>query len=91
MVYINIEDMIKNMTPQMLSNALGKMSKMLSPEQMQEVEKAIKGTNKGELDKKLNNLSTADLQAELSKNPNLAKQLASNPEIMKKINAMLKK
>lgn len=88
---MNIEDMIKNMSPQMLSNALGKMSKMLSPQQMQEVEKAIKGTNKGELDKKLNNLSTADLQAELQKNPNLAKQLANNPELMKKLNAMLKK
>lgn len=88
---MKIEDMVRNMSPQMLSNALSKMGKMLSPEQMKEVEKVIKSTNKGELDKKLNNLSTADLQAELQKNPALAKQLTNNPELMKKLNEMLKK
>ena len=50
---MNIEDMIKNMNPQMLSNALNKMNSILSPEQMAQVEKAIKTTDKGELNKKL--------------------------------------
>lgn len=88
---MNIEDMIKNMNPQMLSNALNKMNSILSPEQIAQVEKAIKSTDKGELNKKLNNLSTVDLQKELKSNPSLAKQMANNPELMNKINSIFKK
>ena len=88
---MNIEDMIKNMNPQMLSNALNKMNSILSPEQIAQVEKAIKSTDKGELNKKLNNLNTADLQKELKSNPALAKQMANNPELMNKINSIFKK
>lgn len=88
---MNLEDMIKNMNPQMLSNALSQMSNMLSPEQMKQVEKAIKTTDKGTLNQKLNSLNAADLQRELQNNPNLAKQLANNPELMKKINSVFKK
>ena len=83
--------MIKNMNPQMLSNALSQMGNMLSPEQLKQVEKAIKSTDKGTLNQKLNSLSTADLQRELQRNPNLAKQLANNPELMQKINGVFKK
>lgn len=88
---MNLEDMIKNMNPQMLSNALSQMSNMLSPEQLHQVEKAIKSTDKGTLNQKLNSLSTSDLQRELQRNPNLAKQLANNPELMQKINSVFKK
>ncbi len=88
---MNIEDMIKNMNPQMLSNALNKMNSILSPEQIAQVEKAIKTTDKGELNKKLNSLNTADLQKELKSNPALAKQMANNPELMNKINSIFKK
>ena len=88
---MNIEDMIKNMNPQMLSNALNKMNSILSPEQMAQVEKANKTTDKGELNKKLNSLNTADLQKELKSNPALAKQMANNPELMNKINSIFKK
>ena len=88
---MNLEDMIKNMNPQMLSNALSQMGNMLSPEQLKQVEKAIKSTDKGTLNQKLNSLSTADMQRELQRNPNLAKQLANNPELMQKINGVFKK
>ena len=88
---MNLEDMIKNMNPQMLSNALSQMGNMLSPEQLKQVEKAIKSTDKGTLNQKLNSLSTADLQRELQRNPNLAKQLANNPELMQKKNGVFKK
>ena len=88
---MNLDDLIKNMNPQMLSNALNRMSSILSPEQMKMVENAIKTTDKGTLNQKLNNLSTVDLQKELKNNPNLAKQLANNPELMKKINSVFKK
>ncbi|MEE1013875.1 MAG: hypothetical protein U0L92_06170 [Clostridia bacterium] len=83
---MKIEDMIKNMNPQNLQNAMRQMEKMLTPEQMKQVQQTIQQTNKGELNRKLNHLSQADLQQELRQNPALAKQLANNPEIMKKIN-----
>lgn len=88
---MTLEEMIKNMNPQMLSNALGKMSTILSAEQMKQVENVIKSTDKGSLNKKLNGLSASDLQKELQNNPELARTLASNPELMKKINGIFKK
>lgn len=83
---MKIEDMIKNMNAQNLQNAMRQMEKMLTPEQMKQVQQTIQQTNKGELNRKLNHLSQADLQKELKQNPALAKQLANNPELMKKIN-----
>ncbi len=88
---MNLEEMLKNMNPQMLSNALGKMSSILSPDQMRQVENAIKGSDKGELNQKLNNLTTSDLQRELKNNPDIAGKLVNNPELMKKINEIFKK
>lgn len=87
---MNIDEVIKNMNPQMLSNALNKMNGILNPEQMAQVEKAIKTTDKGELNQKLNALNTNDLQKEFKSNPTLAKQLANNPELMNKINNIFK-
>lgn len=88
---MNLEDMIKNMNPQMLSNALGQLGNILSPEQLNQVAHVIKSTDKGTLNQKLNSLNTADLQKELRNNPALAKQLANNPELMRKINGIFKK
>ncbi|MEG1879993.1 MAG: hypothetical protein RR145_01600, partial [Oscillospiraceae bacterium] len=89
--YMNIEDMIKNMNPQMLSMAMQQMGNMLSPEQMSQVETAIKSTDKGELNSKLNGLNVNDLKQTLQTNPNLTKTLASNPELMRQINSIFKK
>ncbi|MEG1441449.1 MAG: hypothetical protein RSB38_07780 [Oscillospiraceae bacterium] len=88
---MNIEDMIKNMNPQMLSMAMQQMGNMLSPEQMSQVETAIKSTDKGELNSKLNGLNVNDLKQTLQTNPNLTKTLASNPELMRQINSIFKK
>lgn len=88
---MTLEEMIRNMNPQMLSAALSKMSSMLSPEQMKQVENAIKNTDNGALNQKLNNLTAADLQKELQSNPDLAKKLAANPELMQKLNGVFKK
>lgn len=88
---MNVEDLIKNMNPQMLSNAIQHIGNTLSPEQLNKVKQTIQNTDKGALNKKLNNLSMADLQKELRQNPALAKQLANNPELMKKINSIFGK
>ena len=86
-----LQDMIEGMNPQMLSQGIKKISGMLTPEQMKEMERAIKNVDKGELNQKLNSLNAQDLQKELQKNPNLAKQLAKNPELMSKLNSILHK
>ncbi len=87
---MNLEDMIKNMNPQMISNAMSQMGKVLTPQQMKQVQQAIQSTDKGTMNQKLNHLSMEDLQRELQQNPALAKQLADNPEIMKKINQIVR-
>lgn len=83
---MNIEDMIKNMNQQNLQAAIAKVGKMLTPEQLKQVQQTIAQTDRGEMKSKLNHLSQADFMRELQQNPKLAKQLASNPEVMKKIN-----
>lgn len=88
---MTLDDMIKNMNPQMLSQAVQQMSGMLSPQQMKQVEQAIKSTDKGELNKQLNSLSVDDLKRTLQTNPNITKQLADNPELMRQINSIFKK
>ena len=88
---MTIEDMIKNMNPQMLQNALSRMNSILSPEQIKPVENAIKSTDKGTLNQRLNNLNADDLKRELQSNPQLAKQMANNKELMNKLNGIFGK
>ena len=88
---MTIEDMIKNMNPQMLQNALSRMNSILSPKQIKQVENAIKSTDKGTLNQRLNNLNADDLKRELQSNPQLAKQMANNKELMNKLNGIFGK
>ena len=88
---MTIEDMIKNMNPQMLQNALSRMNSILSPEQIKQVENAIKSTDKGTLNQRLNNLNADDLKRELQSNPQLAKQMANNKELMNTLNGIFGK
>lgn len=88
---MTIKDMIKNMNPQMLQNALSRMNSILSPEQIKQVENAIKSTDKGTLNQRLNNLNADDLKRELQSNPQLAKQMANNKELMNKLNGIFGK
>ena len=88
---MNIEDMMKNMNPKALSDAMQRMGKILGPSQMEQVKKAIQSTDKGTLNQKLNHLTAEDLKRELMQNPALAKQLANNPEVMQKINQIFQK
>ena len=88
---MNIEDVMKNMNPKALSDAMQRMGKVLGPSQMEQVKKAIQSTDKGTLNQKLNHLTAEDLKRELTQNPALAKQLANHPEVMQKINQIFQK
>ena len=83
---MNLEEMLKNMNPQMLSGAISQMGRFMTPEQLKQVQQVIAGADKGVLNQKLNHFGPDDLKRELQKNPALAKELANNPEIMQKIN-----
>ncbi len=83
---MNMDEMLKNLNPQSLQKAMSQLGGILSPEQMQQVQKTLSGANKQALGKNLNSLNFDDFKQELQKNPNLARQLANNPEIMQKIN-----
>lgn len=56
-----------------------------------QVENAIKSTDKGTLNQRLNNLNADDLKRELQSNPQLAKQMANNKELMNKLNGIFGK
>lgn len=88
---MNLQEMLSKMSPQMLQQGLKQVSSMLTPEQMKQVENAIKSTDKGVLNQQLNSLNTADLQKELQKNPAIAKQLTQNPQLMKQLNDIFSK
>ena len=88
---MDLQDMISKMNPQMLSQGLKKVSSMLTPQQLKEMENAIKTVDKGTLNQKLNSLSAQDLQRELQNNPTLAKQLAQNPALMSQLSDIFKK
>lgn len=77
---MNIDEMLKNLNPQKLDETIKKMRGMFPPEQMAQAEKVLKSGNK---------INADELKKELSKDE-IAKQLADNPEIMKKLNGLLK-
>ena len=77
--------MISKLNPKMLSEGLKKISPMLSQNQLAEMENAIKSLDKGELNSKMKSLSAEDLKKELENNPNLAKNLSQNKELMQKL------
>lgn len=87
---MNIQEMISKMSPQMLSQGLKQISASLSPEQLAQVENAIKSMSGGDLSKELSKLNTEQLSKELQTNPALAKQLANNPELLSKLSSILK-
>ena len=88
---MNFQDMLSKMNPQMISQALQRFSVALTPEQLAQVERAIKTTDKGELNQKLNSLNIEDLKTQLQQNPQLSKQLAQNTELMSKISDIINK
>ena len=87
---MNLQEMLSKMSPQMLADGLKQISGKLSPEQMKQAEAAIKSMSKGELNSQLSNLNTEQLQQQLQSNPQLAKQFSQNPDLMSKLNAIIK-
>lgn len=86
---MTIQEMLAKMNPQMLSQGLAKISAGLSPEQLKQAEAAIKAMS-NDPNGELKNLNTNQLQAELQNNPALLKQLSQNPELLSKLQSIIK-
>lgn len=86
---MTIQEMLAKMNPQMLSQGLAKISAGLSPEQLKQAEAAIKAMS-NDPSGALKNLNTNQLQAELQNNPALLKQLSQNPELLSKLQSIIK-
>lgn len=88
-ITMTIQEMLAKMNPQMLAQGLAKISSSLSPEQLAQAEAAIKAMG-SDTSAALKNLDSAQLQAELQSNPALLKQLAQNPELLSKLQSIIK-
>lgn len=88
---MNISDAISKMNTEVFKKKLSMISNMLTPEQQKQMEDVIRNFDKGEFKEQINSISEGSLKAELEKNPQLAKGLASNPELMNKLSEILKK
>ena len=86
---MTIQEMLAKMNPQMLSQGLAKISAGLSPEQLKQAEAAIKAMS-NDPNGALKNLNANQLQAELQNNPALLKQLSQNPELLSKLQTIIK-
>ncbi len=86
---MTIQEMLAKMNPQMLAQGLAKISAGLSPEQLKQAETAIKAMS-NDPNGALKNLNTNELQAELQNNPALIKQLSQNPELLSKLQSIIK-
>ena len=86
---MTIQEMLAKMNPQMLSQGLAKISAGLSPEQLKQAEAAIKAMS-NDPNGVLKNLNANQLQAELQNNPALLKQLSQNPELLAKLQSIIK-
>ena len=75
---MNIQDLISKMSPEMLAQGLKQLSGGLNQEQLKKAEETIKMMSLG-------------LQDTLTKNPELAKQLAQNPQLLSALAEIVKK
>ena len=88
---MNISEAVSKMNTQMLKKKLEMISSMLTPQQQQQMEKAVRELETGDLKKQIENISAGDLKAGLEKNPQLIKALAGNEELVKRITEIMKK
>ncbi len=88
---MNIQDMISKMSPEMLAQGLKQLSGGMSPEQLKKAEETIKMMSRSDLSKEISGLDAKGLQDTLTKNPELAKQLAQNPQLLSALAEIVKK
>ena len=87
---MNIQNMLSNVSPEALRQGLSKISNMLTPEQMAQMQSLLQGNDKNALNNQLNSLNPRDLLSVLKQNPKMMQSLSKNPQIMKALMETLK-
>ncbi|MBO5136310.1 MAG: hypothetical protein J6C17_02885 [Clostridia bacterium] len=87
---MNIQNMLSNVSPETLRQGLSKISNMLTPEQMAQMQSLLQGNNKNAIGSQLGNLNPQDLISVLKQNPKLMQSLSKNPQVMKTLMEILK-
>lgn len=84
---MNLQDVLSKMNSQMLAQGLKQISQGLSPEQLKQAEAVIKGSG---LADKMESVDIAGIQKELQGNPDIINQLKNNPELLAKLEGIVK-
>ena len=87
---MNIQNMLSNVSPEALRQGLSKISNMLTPEQMAQMQSLLQGNDRGASNNQLNNLNPQELLSVLKQNPKLMQSLSKNPTVMKTLMEVLK-
>ena len=85
---MNIQEMLSKMNPQMLAQGLKQISNGLTPEQLQMAADAI---NKSGLSGKVGQATPEELKKQLQSNPDMIKKLAQDPNLLSKLEQIVKK
>ena len=87
---MNIQNMLSNVSPEALKQGLSKISNMLTPEQMAQMQSLLQGNDKNAIGSQLGNLNPQELLSVLKQNPKMMQALSKNPQIMKTLMEVLK-
>ena len=74
-----------------LNNTLKQFGNVMSKDQMNQVVNTIKNTNQEQLKQQLSKIDPKEINKVLSSNPGLQRAIGSNPDVMKKLNAIFSK
>ena len=82
---------INDLTKGVNQNTLKQFGNVMSKDQMNQVVNTIKNTNQEQLKQQLSKIDPKEINKVLSSNPGLQRAIGSNPDVMKKLNAIFSK
>ena len=88
---MDINDLTKGVNQNKLNNTLKQFGNVMSKDQMNQVVNTIKNTNQEQLKQQLSKIDPKEINKVLSSNPGLQRAIGSNPDVMKKLNAIFSK
>ncbi len=88
---VNINDFPKNMDKDGLNRMLGKLSGVMSKEDMMNVKNTLNSTDPNMIMNKIKSVKPEDVSRMIKENDGLKKIIDSNPELKRNLNSALRK
>ena len=88
---MNINDFPKNMDKDGLNRMLGKLSGVMSKEDMMNVKNTLNSTDPNMIMNKIKSVKAEDVSRMIKENDGLKKIIDSNPELKRNLNSALRK